>query len=34
MSFTEYNIKSFWEKIRLFPFELEVVIGSLPAVIL
>jgi hypothetical protein len=33
-SFTEHNIRSSWEKTRLFPFKLEVVIGSLPAVIL
>jgi hypothetical protein len=34
MSFIEYNIKSSWEKTRLFPFDPEVIIGSLPAVIL
>jgi hypothetical protein len=34
MSFTEHNIKSSWEKTGLFPFDPEVVIGSLPAVIL
>jgi capsular polysaccharide biosynthesis protein len=31
---TKYNIKRSWEKTGLFPFNPEVVIGSLPVVIL
>ena len=33
-SLTEHNIKRSWEKTGLFPWDPEVVIGSLPAVIL
>jgi hypothetical protein len=34
VSLNEYNIKRSWEKTGLFPFDPEVVIGALPAVIL